>query len=70
MTTDCISIFNLVDLRCSRNDDNSNKHCDGVTTKKRVWLHQKEWTQWAGSEGWDAGAVTEMGLMIKVIGDV
>lgn len=34
MTTNCISTFNWVDLRHSRNDDNSNKHCDGVTTKQ------------------------------------
>lgn len=34
MTTNCISTFNFVDLRCSRNDDNSNEHCDECNYKE------------------------------------
>lgn len=34
MTTNHISTFNSVDLRCSRNDDNSNEHCDECNDKE------------------------------------
>ena len=34
MTTNHISTFNSVDLRCSRNDDNSNEHCDECNYKE------------------------------------
>lgn len=28
MVTNCRSTFSFVELRCNRNDDNSNEHCD------------------------------------------
>lgn len=34
MTTNCISTFNFLDLRCRKNDDNSNEHCDECNYKE------------------------------------